>query len=1597
MDYLVLNQYERAKNTVFLKINEVIQIGDLENYLQNMAIPQTKNISKQSFVTALQNLNSNISFMEIDNLANNLSSRTGYIDITEFLSIYKGVLGIQPTEKIAIPEYQTTEDAVAKVTQRLVEYMNSKNIDSLSKLFIVKEENSMKVLDASQIRYFFEQKLLGLPKDDVELFVNEFKIPGNSLSLNYETMETRIYSALGIPTAYTLENMLEEIRKCTIREFIDICQFFGQYDYNRNGLISFNDFESGLKKIGARLPEDSIKKLCFTLDKAGKSMVSYQDLSKQLEEYSIMNSRLDPQDLLYPMIQTIRNTIKERQGNTLADIFKSCVTRDYDNNMLITTMAFIGCLHKIRVSLTEDQINTLIKGLDTRNTQQINYVLFCTKLGYIQPKEANFIRPGTGIGQVMQIDSAVSQLPTPIRTSPIQRKQIVNQCLVKAVKYSQSKNLPIQTIFQQYNSKLERNISQTEFLQCIQKLGEFTSLEISLFNEEFSDPTKFGMINFSFFLQAANRTATILGNLNRIFDEFSKKLEESKSDNLYFLLQGWDTLNNRCFTPPDFKNMMMNLCRLNFNPNDLEDIISFFDTNGIKTVDFDSLQTSFLSYMKEKPGSQKFNDELYKKNKVLRIIAEKVIQQNQDIATVLEKYDPTQQGTLPKEKLLKTICNLYLVDQELIPSLEALIDDCDTSKKGIINYKIFGSLIKDEIQSRGEIQEYLTNLRTFLEQEGIYLLKIFEKASGDSRRTLKKEQIISEIVQLGYYKDKHILSKILDTYPISFDGGINYDIFVNQVNGAKGVVVENQLLGGKTYEEKTEMIQDIGRSIAQYPGNILDIFLAEDPDKTGVVPEKSFAAVLKTMQIPKYEEYDYLSLARFYYDSKNTGVEYNKFISEVNQYVLNTPGLKKVKTQLKWAHKIIDCIILTLEFTRQDVYSLFSRHGMNAESHTINELGFRKGIKELKLRIQEKEIDQLANDLISQVDGTVSIEDLKFQIDERKRIALTEIEGSTIKIVKEFIKNRKIDLLAKLNKYDPGGIKQISSFDFQKELNQIFRGNLSDLQYAFLVHKYEISPGIVNQYAMVLDLSQEAPKLSNPKKDPLIQVLLGKLRKGIRYENIKVASALQKLCKTLEKKTSAFNLLDIIPPTLLSKAELEELIPIIDPKNTGDSKLDDICEVLWTNIEEENNRSNSAFLAKITNQNIRDYCNNKKIDLEAEFNKLDKDSIGFLYSDDIEQTFINIGRNLSKNQLSYLLYYQPIETDEKYRINYKNLVKIIFTQEDNMSDIDKRPKTSMQDIPSPSEENKLRPYTAPFEERKDSKIEFNIDAIKPIEVVLTEEMIDSICQQLTEIKKYLTEKGVKIDEEFRKYERDGYLDFSRYCQVLVEHQIELPTQIWQNAFYSYFKEEAENKVSLKRVVEGFVQGKRLKQYKSQALLRQQESLQSQIISSGLHFKRLADYFTENKMSANDLNKYASGGRNFTKAGLASCFEKIKYVCSAHEIDLIFKAIDTKQNGNGSLPLLKELIEEHMKNREIKKVAFAPKVDAVIRNINRLLEEKKIPSGQFYRALDFKEDGYVSQDEFIEGITKKLGLMISSADLIDVFNTLDANQYLKNLE
>lgn len=952
-----------------------------------------------------------------------------------------------------------------------------------------------------------------------------------------------------------------------------------------------------------------------------------------------------------------------------------------------------------------------------------------------------------------------------------------------------------------------------------------------------------------------------------------------------------------------------------------------------------------------------------------------------DICEVFKEFDPDKSQLLTLSQFEAALGRIKTkLTTEQIRSLFKRIDKANTGK---ISYTRFASEIESYSLSKVPVapntpsMEVIKKLRYYIKNHSKNTMELVFKdlvrPNLDGKRWVTKKDFKGALARTEIVLSAAQFDDFAAFLDPSHADQVDYDYLCEVL----GYIQPLEKAAEEKQEPKVEeadnaamvrmMVDEVASAARKNECELKELFVNKDFDRNGTVSKINFMEIIRTARGGiDYNDREYLILTKHFEDPITHNIQYNGFLSQADQALHKFRQEKKV-TNLQWAAKMLDEISVFLFYKGQTSYEYFRAYGLNPENKSVTFEGFEQGVNDMGIDINPGELNKLKEDLDTDGDRTISAEELAMYLDERRDQVLERYKKEVMDKIEGFVRARNVNLQAAMQKHDSYSTRRISPFDFETELRGQFKGLLRDLQYKYLTARYRVDSDRVAYMDFISDVN--SGKLSEEEARNQRTVLIGKLRENIRLLNLK---AIEQLLKNNSDKKiyNVSMLLDVFPRSLLPMNEYTTLERMIDPGRSGKFTLDDFCDLFWTNQDEEESRGAAHEAAMKLCRNVKRFCTSRSIELRSLFAGLDASNTGWLSSEDIKKTFFRVGLRLSYKQLSALLYYQNIRTDERWFKNYNDLVQRI--EEDALEE------ASVHESATEQVKEEAKSEVAIKEEAEEEKAEDGVEEQKevvqkevrlepPKEVELSEEMVEYLAEQFEVLRRYLQDKGVDIKAEFSRYEENGYTEFSVFCHILSSHDVDLDNQDVLNAFYSYLKEEQEGKISMKRLYDALLRGKRLTQYRPKSAVKATQKEELEI--SRTIVNKLADFMEEKNIPLSTLKKNAVNGKTLRKEQLNKTLKEIDFPFFKEDLDVLFKTIAIRDETTGSAAHLMTIINEQLAKKSPKKLKLDNKDKETLAGLNKEIVAKNMSRAEMKRLLDVNGDGYIDKEEFSSTLIK----------------------------
>ncbi len=1670
-----------------------------------------------------------------------------------------------------------------KVLQAIAGYMGERQLGTVTGVFRVKTEFGSNVVDAFEVNTFLSSNFPFLNSQEVSSFFNAFRSRVNPNLVDAQSLDSAL-SGLRPPApvqapAPTYEQIMDRIRQSAAASFSDVLDSLRASSSDRTDFVSYPEFELGLKRLRAEIPPEHLQP--FFMQIARGPRLSCSAFARELEEQSVRKAGVSIPPALAYVFQQIRAGMKQTPNHLL--LFRDVARYDQTGLAYLTPFDLRNVLGKLRVTLPESTFFDLQRTLDPTGSQQIGYLSFIDRLGYVQSETAfqppsAFPQPGgamygSGTGAVPSVYQPTVPAPIPISQSQgVQRKLVINAFLSEVAAASKARHMDPLLVFQQYDTTKESNVPASDVEPALARLATFPSAQLDAATVEFASRHHPGKFDYVRLVRAVEEYQTVAPALDSAFAVFEKKMAENSLENLYGLLGKWDLRNARTFAPADVEDIFATLCKTKLKETELAAIVRRYDV-GAGTADFLLIEGDYKDYLKRKetketspqglkaPKSslelvfaalrdglaaqgkaakladvlskhdvvsgfmksasfqsairsickekvsartleeatklvanaqgevdvfdfehrfEKFKSEsgsaaVTESQRTLGALADILIESKLNLSNALYERDTQHAKALPKDVVQKVLTSTLKLDREIQTALSQLLVTYEKARTGNIVYEQLLDDIAKVTKERQTMISCLSQLKAHLGIHRIRLEELLQKADPHRTRLLGRDQIVRVVEQTHFHLENlpAALNKVFDSLLQHPGGKIDYGEFWKKVQTAP------------TYQPGTErmdeMLDCIRKAVSQGKHNVQELFAGRDSGRGGKIDGEKFIDALKEIGLERHKEVDLVGLCKHYEDPQSGGlVIYTRFLSDIAGTSAPTAASKK---KINMSDSALEELAVVLYSIKKNVPAYFAPYGLNPATWTFHRSQFAQGMNDLRLGMGAPEIEQLASSLDPQFDGTVSLQELHREVEQKTDGALEKFCRHLCGTVKDCMAARRVtDLNGIMRKHDWNNSKEVPVGKFEEEMQPIVGGSLSQMQFAFVFSKYATRPGMINYENFIQDVTRFSQAADTP-----ISPLVDRLREQIRLRKLTLVKKLSDLDTTRSLSFNVTTLIEIFPKDMFSAEDYASLRKIIDEGQTNKFSFDKFCELFWTSREEEEEKEASPTIrAASADVKVRNFCSARAVDLRSLLARLDRDRSGYVSPTEIRQVLDSSGLKLGYYELVCMMYHQGVITDSQFRKNYTDLLAKIQAAARPTTGAEEKPQATT----APAARAKIAPEMVQAQENMQVRLvqeillnnaelltEFRKEdaaqtcllapdeffavldrtgiTIQPeerqtvldlpgvltgehfmvsykefinglhefaqskfpkipstlsedwkelnptqgesktsglVEVTLSSDDVMNVVSELKGMRHVLEQKGINIQKEFGKNEKGGYIELEAFFDVLRKAGIDVTDETRRRLIYSYLKHEKAGKISVRRLFDTMLFGKQLQQQKSWRLRGHEKSMRNALLASGVHIRRLREYMRTGKHDNSIFTKNAVEGKVLTREGLIKAFQDMHFECSADEFEHLFRSIDLKSDGNGSLPHLFTLLKGKQEKKEEKKTAkMDAKVKSAVDSINNQLKEKKITLNTFCKTVDASGDGYVDKDEFVNG-TGKLVANLGKELLGQVFDCLNTTGY-----
>ena len=897
---LKVKEYQWAVEPILKKIHLSIgghysQYSSIEEYFNEHVKSPT--ISMQNFIDLLTKMTDGLLIDDLKRFADQLASKqTWMIDKDEFFSLYKL---FYPPEQ-GQPMISKAVENKNKILELIVNYMASSGYTTIGQFLNFKKSSyGGNTIDIKDIMGFLNDKFRQISSDEKEDFIHCFRDTGSGLQISFEKLANSIKEMNKEIAEMTQDKMIERILNAAHTSFSDVFQIMKSKDPANTGYITFADFENGLRSMGVNVPSKALENLSANFSKAVYGKISYFDFVNQLEISSQKYSGVPQTHKVYQIFEKIRTYLREKKGTSMALIFQPFIHRDESQKLYIDVEDFRKILFKILEKISETEIINLLSFLDPKTSKRIDYLFFCTKLGYIQVQQGAKI-PGVGFTQGLNLNS-LTQL------SPIEKKKQLFSLITQIDSALKARSTSLRNILSEYDRSNSMVVTQANFQLAISPYLQLTASQLDFLAQQFSVSYRPDFIDFNAISREIDEANTVAIVMKSAFEQMDQALKQINSPNLYNLLKKWDPKGLRKFTREQFHDILEKQCNLFYvREDELDKIVRHYEIGFSQVVEYELVENEYLSFI-HKPQLSQFETPRFHDNFGIPSFAnplDTIVSQVRDFCFASKKTFlqlMSEKGISGKFVNIETF--KYAIRDFLKPNIPTtdianavltLKDFNENINLYDFNSKVHGQTVgpitapyttpSTPFSPSGDLKnqkkKILLMIADKVEQEGIDLDITISGFDRDKRRIVQKQDFQNILLSILNWENSQIqfLSNFLNEYDIHRNGYIFYDNFLTDLR------VENESKG-----ELNQLLTKLSQYLSFGKINLLELLRKADTKKSGHLTKDQILNVIQMCGFREntsllYKLFDQMATSNF------GQINYYDFENKIRTYMPNLPG-----------------------------------------------------------------------------------------------------------------------------------------------------------------------------------------------------------------------------------------------------------------------------------------------------------------------------------------------------------------------------------------------------------------------------------------------------------------------------------------------------------------------------------------------------------------------------------------------------------------------------------------------------------------------------------------------------------------------------------
>ena len=840
------------------------------------------------------------------------------------------------------------------------------------------------------------------------------------------------------------ESYYQAIKDYMARTYTSLKDLFAEFDLDRNNALTPFEFSSLLQKIGVRISETDLKRLCDELDVNKDGKVSLIEFERIL---GVPNTDIYAERLLDQVIRSMKMS-----GLRPRDVFERY---DMRRDGQLSYTEFERALRDLQVTLNYTEIQAVLKYLDLDKDGRISYGEFALRAEGDTTKAINvrvmehlkstgldlmavlkqFDTLGDGYMRLVDLKAALDRLKFPltldetntlaqqtgIRRHPdgrisypdlldrlglssvsVSSSSSSDQAIAKVRQHWSTHSIIGDKLFLKYDIQNDQHVTPQSFFEALTYLNcPITRSDVDLITTELLKLPD-GRINYSHFLAKVTRQG-LSQYSQQSYTRIRSQLE-LRNVNLAETFRMFDTAGDGKITREGLK-AAFNRLQISTSDLDFACIMDDLDPAMNGRIPYADLvtkvrgQTSFSS--SQNAIKHPYLAELEKIKGYLRT-------NRKTVKEFFTEVDKDQNNAVTPLEFTMALRQLGINIPE--EDLRKITEELDPRREGRINLPAFERLFAEEVADEKFLLRQFSQIRSALSQSRLDPRTVFTLDDPNGTGSVQKSQFIQGLERLCSNMTRGDASHMADLLDYRQVGLVNYEELLK-----------------KLMEEPIESLNEKVRSYIHTSGvSLATAFTQYDPGDQ-CIPASQMRSVLESLRLPlRPEEITRLIHDNSLFRTSDQRLSYRDLMERI--------GLREKPIQPK--PKAVDVFARIREAWRaagtnpQDVFRAFDYEG---DQHlTLDNLG--RALSRANSPCTHEELEVLSSDVNRLPDGRISSSHFIQKVLGQAAASPTNSVYAKIKV---FLQEKRIDLQRVLQQADRDMDRFVTYEEFANALQSV--------------------------------------------------------------------------------------------------------------------------------------------------------------------------------------------------------------------------------------------------------------------------------------------------------------------------------------------------------------------------------------------------------------------------------------------------------------------------------------------------------------------------------------------------------------------------------